>query len=107
MKVFISVPIEQSNVGFAVERARTMKRKVVRKGHECVTQFEASPGIADCPKHVGDNVAELLRCDALFLLSGWAAYMPCAVCWEVAQLYGKKIFTNINQIPGPKDNEED
>ena len=107
MKVFISVPIETGNVGFAIERANTMKRKVMRKGHECVTQFDASPGTGDIALHCGRNVTALLRCDALFLLSAWANYQPCAVCWEVAQIFGKTIYTNINQIPGPKDNEED
>lgn len=49
--------------------------------------------------YMGQDIAALMECDAILLLSGWSESQGCQLEWRCAEIYRKAIFHHQNEIP--------
>lgn len=106
MTIYISLPISGHAIERCKERAEAARQMVLRRGHDCVTPFDVCPDQSD--EHgtplrysyfIGRDIEALLECDAIFLLTGWSTSSGCQCEWRCAEIFNKKIYQHISEIP--------
>lgn len=100
MRIYISLPISGHDIGRCRARARRHADAIVKMGHTAVTPFDVCPEPNKRYSHyMGQDIAALLECDAILLLSGWSESRGCQLEWQCAEIYRKTIFHHHNEIP--------
>ena len=107
MKIYISLPISGLNIDRCRERANEVKRMVESKGHEAITPFDVCPE-PDKPYsyYMGRDIEALMECDAILRCAGWSNSKGCALEWQCAQIYRKKIYNHVNEIKPIKKQQQ-
>lgn len=98
MRIYISLPITGKDIE-AVEASVIFANAVIKKkGHEPVSPLDQDLS-ADYAALMGNDVRELLRCDAAVFLDGWEESRGCRLEHAAAEIYGKDIFRGLDAIP--------
>ncbi|MCC8176384.1 MAG: DUF4406 domain-containing protein [Bacteroidales bacterium] len=99
MKIYLSLPITGYSLACVKTRALEAKRRVETRGHQCLTPFDVNPDPSvSYPRAMGNDIAALLTCDGILLLSGWETSRGCRLERHAAEVYNKHIFCHITQI---------
>lgn len=100
MRIYISLPISGFNIEHCRERAQMGVEMVERRGHVAVNPFDVCPEQdLTYAQYLGKDIEALLGCDGIFLMTGWSSSPGCNAEWRVAEVYRKKIFHHISEIP--------
>lgn len=98
MKIYISLPItgkDMASVEASIERA---KEAITEKGHTPVSPIDQDT-TQDYATLMGNDIKELLQCDAVVFLDGWKESKGCRLENAAAKIYGKECFYGIDKIP--------
>lgn len=83
MRIYISIPISGHNIEKQCAAASEIADNLRKLGHEPVNPFEtpeAPPDMNDKEKYayyMGEDLKQLLTCDAVFLCKGWSESRGC------------------------------
>lgn len=92
-KVYISIPISGKDITEVKLHLDIVKNGLVSELCEPVTPFDVSQDSnASYAEHMGRDIQALLECDAVFFCFGWQDSKGCQAEYEVAKIYGKKMF---------------
>ncbi len=104
MKIYISVPISDrkdadTDMGkkiAAKNQADTVKQKLISSGYEAITPFDIIPMDSNISyaEAMGKDMTELLKCDGIYLCSGWRMSNGCQLEYQGAQIFSKTIIEN-------------
>lgn len=100
MKIYISGPISGQDRGVASELFKEVANKIKEAGHEPVNPFELHNGKAETNGWVlnmKEDLAELIWCDAIYLLPGWKMSKGARLEANVAAALSLKIMYHNNQ----------
>lgn len=99
MKIYISLPITGHDIE-EVEASCIYASGVIQdKGHTPVSPFEVSPDPdATYAEHIGTDITALLVCEAVLFLPGWQTSKGCRLEYEVAVIYGKEMYFDLDEI---------
>lgn len=98
MKIYISLPIIGQDIE-AVEASIIFAKAVIgKKGHEPVSPLDQDT-TQDYATLMGNDIRELLQCDAVLFLDGWKESKGCRLENTAATIYGKERFYSLDKIP--------
>ena len=99
MKVYISLPITGHDIE-EVEASCIYASGVIQaKGHTPVSPLDVSPDSdATYAEHMGNDIEALLNCDAVLFLPGYQKSKGCRLEYEVAVIYGKEMYFDLDEI---------
>lgn len=98
MKIYISLPITGQGIE-AVEASVIFAKAVIKKkGHEPVSPLDQDT-TQDYATLMGNDIRELLQCDAVLFLDGWKESKGCRLENTAATIYGKERFYSLDKIP--------
>ena len=111
-KIYISVPISGRNIEDVESDIIFASAQIEKHGCKAVSPLEVSPNPdASYEEHIGNDMTELLRCDAILLLDNWQQSKGCLLENQAALLYGKNQYYGIddfvNKINKKKYKESD
>lgn len=105
MKIYISIPITGHDYQEQKKKARKIAEAIRGLGHEPVNPFE----VTAAPYHLseqeeyafymGQDIEELLLCDAIYLSRGWTSSKGCLLESHAANIYEKQIYYKLAEIP--------
>lgn len=109
MKIYISIPITGHDFDKQSATAKEIETLISDLGHTPVNPFNtpAPPSWMENEQeqyahYMGEDIKELLLCDAIYMVEGWADSKGCNLESAVAWIYDLKIYTRIDQIPNLK-----
>lgn len=92
MKIYISLPITGHDIEEVEARCIYASGVIQANGHTPVSPLEVSPDHdATYAKHMGNDIAALLCCDAVVFLDGWRESKGCRLEHAAAKIYNKII----------------
>lgn len=99
MKIYISLPITGHDIE-EVEASCIYASGVIQaKGHTPVSPIElAHADPEDYPAVIGTDITALLVCEAVLFLPGWQKSKGCRLEYEVAAIYGKEMYFDLDEI---------
>ena len=93
-KVYVSIPITGEDYNDQRNRAFTVGTRLTQKGYDVVTPFGVVRDVTTpYSEAMGECVAALLECDAIYLCNGWQKSKGCNAELQVAIIYGKEVMT--------------
>lgn len=92
MKIYISIPISMRDMNVVKAEINMAQVKLRTLGYIPVSPLEIEHKSSDYFTILGEDIAELLRCDGIYLCKGWVGSQGCNMEYEVAKLWGKKIL---------------
>lgn len=105
MRIYISIPIS----GHALEEQRAKAERFAKDidaiGHDAINPFDVPEPPACLDERVkyayymGEDVKELLMCDAVYFSRGWEQSKGCRLEHAAAEIYGLKIYYALDKIP--------
>lgn len=105
MKIYISIPISGKSFYLQYDKATEIAEQIRALGHEPVNPFdtpEPPEGLSEKARYayfMGEDIKQLLVCDAIFLCDGWSHSNGCRVEWEAAYRNGLHSYQRIEDIP--------
>ncbi len=106
MTIYISIPI----TGHDIDRQRAMAARIAQAihalGHETINPFddipEADAELSEREKYayyMGEDISELLLCDAAYFCEGWRKSKGCTLERVVSMLYDIPAYFSLDAIP--------
>ncbi len=105
MKIYISLPISGHDRTEQVAKARKFADAIDSIGHDAVNPFD----LPSAPTYynereqyafcMGEDMKELLTCDAAYFAKGWRDSKGCQLEHKAAELYGLQIYYSLDKIP--------
>jgi hypothetical protein len=105
MRIYISIPISGHDPEEQRVKAERFAKDIDAIGHIPVNPFD----ISEPPKHfnekqryayfMGFDIADLLMSDAAYFSRGWEQSKGCLLEHAAAEIYGLKIFYELDKIP--------
>lgn len=93
MKIYISLPITGYDIEERKARAAELKLRFEREGHEAVTPFDLNwEEGKDYAHYMGRDIEALLRCDAVYLDTGWQKSKGCCLEYRAVKIYKKVLL---------------
>lgn len=105
MKIYISIPITGHDPEEQQAKAAKFAEAIKALGHKPVNPFDtpAAPSHLDEREeyayYIGEDLKEMLRCDAVYFSEGWNRSKGCTLEHFAAEIYGLKIFYSHDKIP--------
>ena len=105
MKIYISIPISRKSFYPQYAKATEIAEQIRALGHEPVNPFdtlEPPAGLTEKERYahfMGEDVKRLLMSDAIFMCKDWGESKGCKAEFDIARVYGFKIFDCITDIP--------
>lgn len=105
MNIYISIPITGHDYQEQKKKARKLAEAIRGLGHEPVNPFEVTAAPSHLSEqeeyafYMGQDIEELLLCDAIFLTRDWASSKGCRLEYNVAKIYEKQIYYKLAEIP--------
>lgn len=98
MKIYISLPITGQDIE-AVEASIIFAKAVIeKKGYTPVSPLDQDT-TQDYATLMGNDIRELLQCDAVLFLDRWRENKGCRLENTAATIYGKERFYSLDKIP--------
>ena len=81
MRIYISLPISNMDEKQQREKADKIKSTLSKQGHIVVNPFDIIPDKEnpDWYDHIGADLRELAKCDAIYLCNGWMDSKGCRI----------------------------
>ena len=99
MKIYISLPITGHDIEDVEADSIFASGVIQSKGHTPVSPLEVSPDPdATYAEHIGNDIEALLNCDAVLFLPGYQTSKGCRLEYEVAVIYGKEMYFDLDEI---------
>lgn len=106
MKIYISLPITGFNLDERTAYAKSIADKIKQQGHEPVSPLHDVP---TCPDNItdekeryayymGEDIKQLIMCDAILLCKGWQHSRGCNIERKVAFQMGMKTLKSIDEL---------
>lgn len=106
MKIYISIPITGHDFDKQSATAKEIETLISDLGHTPVNPFNtpAPPSWMESEQEqyahfMGEDIKELLLCDAIYMANGWKDSKGCSLEYMAAQIYGLKIYDILQYIP--------
>lgn len=105
MKIYISIPISGYNPEEQRAKAERFEKDIEAIGHDPINPFdvqEPSEYFNEKERYayfMGFDIANLLRSDAVYFSRGWEQSKGCRLEHAAAEIYGLKIFYELDKIP--------
>lgn len=107
MKIYVSLPITGYSLSERKKRAKIIKEKIQKLGHEAVTPFDMCDDPSDHTDMsdkefyaycMGHCITGLLKCDAVYYDDNWHQSKGCRAESSIAQIYSIPCFYLISDI---------
>lgn len=105
MKIYISIPISGHDPEEQRAKAERFAKDIDAIYHDPINPFDVSAPpewLNDKEKYayyMGEDIKELLLCDAVYFSRGWEQSKGCRLEHAAAEIYGLKIFYELDKIP--------
>lgn len=105
MKIYISIPITGHDPEAQRAKAERFTKDIDAIGHDAINPFDVSAppeALSDRAKYayyMGEDIKELLVCDAVYFSRGWEQSKVCQLEHAAAEIYGLSIFYQLDKIP--------
>ena len=105
MRIYISIPITGHDPVEQKAKAERFAKDIDSIGHDPVNPFdtpEVDTPVSDQAKYahyMGEDIKELLLCDAAYFARGWDKSKGCLLEHYAAKIYGLQIYYSIDKIP--------
>lgn len=105
MRIYISIPITGHDPEEQKAKAERFAKDIDAIGHDPFNPFsipEATSHVSEQAKYahfMGEDIKELLMCDAAYFSRGWEQSKGCRLEHAAAEIYGLKIFYELDKIP--------
>lgn len=100
MRIYLSIPISSMDEKKQREKADRIKAALSRKGHTVINPFDiiVDKNNPDWFDHMGADLRELSKCDAIFLCNGWKGSKGCNLEMSYAISMGiRQMFETVEQ----------
>lgn len=101
MRIYISIPITGKDEKEQRDKADKIKMALSKKGHEVINPFDIIPDKKnpDWYDHIGTDLRELAKCDAIYLCNGWKESKGCRLEMQYALSMGiRQIFESVEPV---------
>lgn len=98
MRIYISLPITGRGFDEVCQCVNLAKDAIRKKGNEPVSPIDQDT-TKDYATLMGNDIRELLRCDAVLFLDGWKESRGCLLEHAAARIYEKGAIYGIKGIP--------
>jgi hypothetical protein len=94
MRIYISIPITGRNNAEVHIQVDAIKHKLQKEGYTVVAPFDICPANSELKYHecMGKDIAELLKCDGIYMGAGWRKSRGCQAEYEIARIYNINII---------------
>lgn len=105
MKIYISIPITGHNLAEQKAKAQRFAGYIDALGHDAINPFsvpDVTTNVSEQVKYahyMGEDLKELLMCDAAYFSRGWEESKGCRLEHTAAQIYNLKIYYALDKIP--------
>lgn len=106
MKIYISIPITGHDLQEQQRTAKDLSERIKSRGHDPVNPFDTplAPENMSAREqyayYMGEDLKQLLVCDAIYMSPGWHISRGCMIERTAATYMGLTIFHNISEVPG-------
>jgi hypothetical protein len=91
-RIYISLPISGHPIYSVMSRALSIKEKLM-DGYWAITPFDICSDLTQPYSYfMGEDIKELLECDAVYFAKGWEKSRGCRLEHSAAEIYGKEIL---------------
>lgn len=106
MKIYISIPI--TGLDYETQKAKADKyaQRIYELGHDYFNPFSVAAFISaehgtkeETAYYMGEDIKNLLLCDAVYMAKGWENSKGCNVEKFVAETYGIPVYFRLDNIP--------
>ena len=98
MRIYISLPITGMDFDKVCRCVNLAKDAIRKKGHEPVSPIDQDT-TQDYATLMGNDIREILCCDAALFLDGWRKSRGCCLEHAAARIYEKGVIYGIEGIP--------
>lgn len=101
MRIYLSIPISNMDENKQREKADKIKMALSKKGWQVVNPFDIVPvkKNPDWFDHIGADLRELSKCDAIYLCNGWKESKGCKLEMNYAVSMGlRQIFESVEPV---------
>ena len=105
MRVYISIPITGHDPEVQKAKAERYAKDIYAIGHDPVNPFDVLPPNAPLSEkgtyayYMSFDIVNLLLSDAAYFRRGWEQSKGCRLEHAAAEIYGLKIFYELDKIP--------
>lgn len=93
-KIYLSIPISGRNYTDQRNYAYYVATNLAQKGYDVITPFDiVKDPTTPYAKAMGECVSELLKCNGIYLCSGWKESKGCQAELHIALVYGLDVMT--------------
>lgn len=102
MKIYISGPITGHDMKLVEGAFAHAENEIVNRGHSAVNPYELSkqmPEDSTWHDYMKNDIPELVKCDAIYMLPGWVYSSGCNLEYSIARTLGLTVFDQTVRIP--------
>ena len=102
MKIYISGPITGHDMVRVKAAFEAAEEKVIDRGHQAVNPYKISeqlPEDSTWQDYMREDIPQLVKCDAIYLLPGWVYSAGCNLEYDIARALKLIIFDEAVRIP--------
>lgn len=102
LKIYISGPITGHDAQLVKAAFDTAEKQILDRGHQVVNPYkicESMPEDSTWKDFMREDIPQLVKCDAIYMLHGWVYSSGCNLEYSIATTLGLLVYDEAYRIP--------